>query len=197
MALRRQVRLPLILFIVLGAHLIVVWLIVSSPGPRIRKESHSLQLLWIARPALSETAAPERRKTPARADNTTPRHRADPTSALPSIASDSKDEDNAIRTAPDWTEELKSAAKDVLANELAQKRHESDFAHKFPALPKKAPQFAWNYAATHRIEAMPEGGILLHLSDNCVLILFPLPLVGCGIGKRPANGDLFEHMRDQ
>jgi hypothetical protein len=153
-------------------------------------------LLWIARPALPETA-PEPRKTTERANNTAPRHRVDPTPELPSIASKSKDEDNAIHPAPDWTEELKLAAKDALANDLAQKRHESDFAHTFPSLPKKAPQFAWDYAATHRIEAIPEGGMLVHLSDNCVLILFPLPFVGCGIGKRPANGDLFEHRHDQ
>jgi hypothetical protein len=36
----------------------------------------------------------------------------------------------------------------------------------------------------------------LHLNDNCVLILFPRPFAGCGIGKRKANGDLFEHMHD-
>jgi len=29
-----------------------------------------------------------------------------------------------------------------------------------------------------------------------VLILFPLPFAGCGIGKKKANGDLFEHMHD-
>jgi hypothetical protein len=30
-----------------------------------------------------------------------------------------------------------------------------------------------------------------------VLLIFPLPLIGCGIGKRPANGDLFNHMREK
>jgi hypothetical protein len=29
-----------------------------------------------------------------------------------------------------------------------------------------------------------------------VLVLFPLPFVGCGIGRKKADGDLFEHMRD-
>jgi hypothetical protein len=38
--------------------------------------------------------------------------------------------------------------------------------------------------------------MLVHLSDNCVLIIFPLPFIGCGIGKRPTNGDLFEHRHD-
>jgi hypothetical protein len=114
----------------------------------------------------------------------------------PSNAPPPVDEDNAIRPAPDWTQELHLAAKNALADELAKQRHEGDFTHKFPTPPKKPPQFAWNYAATHRIEAIPGGGMLVHLGDKCVLILFPLPFVGCAIGKAPANGDLFEHLHD-
>jgi hypothetical protein len=28
------------------------------------------------------------------------------------------------------------------------------------------------------------------------LLVFPLPFVGCGIGKIPVRGDLFEHLHD-
>lgn len=104
------------------------------------------------------------------------------------------EKDNAAPPAPDWAEELQLAAKDALAKELAQKRHDLDFAHVFPTAPKSPPQFAWDYAATHRVESIPGGGIAINLSDNCVLLLFPFPLVGCGVGKRPANGDLFKHL---
>ena len=38
--------------------------------------------------------------------------------------------------------------------------------------------------------------MLLHLNDNCVLILFQVPFAGCGIRKKKADGDLFEHMHD-
>jgi hypothetical protein len=181
---------------VLGAHLVAIWLIVSTPLRPLKTQSGSLQLLWVARPAVSETAA-ERRKTSEQAGNTAPRHRVERTPELPSIPPPSNNEDNAIHPAPDWTEELHRAAKDAVTHELAQKRHELDFAHAFPTPPKKPPQFAWDHAATHRIEPIPGGGILINLSDNCVLILFPLPFVGCGIGKRPVNGDLFEHKHDQ
>ena len=58
-------------------------------------------------------------------------------------------------------------------------------------------EFGWDRKHTHRIEPIEGGGILLHLSDHCVLLVFPLPFVGCGIGKIPARGDLFEHMHDE
>jgi hypothetical protein len=61
---------------------------------------------------------------------------------------------------------------------------------------KPKPEFAWDRSHTHRVETMQGGGILIHINDRCTLVLFPLPFVGCGIGKKPASGDLFEHMRD-
>jgi len=196
MAMRRQTRLLLTLSMVLGVHLIVVWLLVSSAQLSLKRKSGSLQLVWITRPASSETA-PEGETTTQKARKTLPHNRIDRTPAVSSIAPRSSDEDHAIHPAlPDWTEELHLAARDAITEELAQKRHELDFAHAFPTQPKKPRQFAWDYAATHRIEAIPEGGMLVHLNDNCVLIIFPLPFIGCGIGKRPANGDLFEHRRD-
>ena len=196
MAMRRQTRLLLTLSMVLGVHLIVVWLLVSSAQLSLKRKSESLQLVWITRPALSETA-PEGETTTQKARKTLPPHnRVDRAPAVSFVAPPSTDQDHAVQPAPDWTEELHVAANDAIAKELAQKRHELDFAHAFPTQPRKPPQFAWNYAATHRIEAIPEGGLLVHLNDNCVLIIFPLPFVGCGIGKHPANGDLFEHRRD-
>jgi hypothetical protein len=180
---------------VLGVHLIVVWLLVSSAQLSLKIRSGSLQLVWISRPTPSETA-PEGKTATQKARKTLPHHLVDRTPAPPSIAPRSTDEDHTIHPSPDWTEELHLAARDAIAEELAQKRHELDFAHAFPTQPKTPQQFAWDYAATHRIEAIPGGGMLVHINDNCVLIIFPLPFIGCGIGKRPANGDLFEHRHD-
>jgi hypothetical protein len=192
----RQARLLVILSIVLSAHLAAIWLLLSSRQLSIKTKSGSFQLVWIPPPALSETA-PGRGVTPEKPSKSIPHRRVERTPDLPgSIAPPSTAEDNAIHPAPDWNEELRLAAKNALANQLAQKRHELDFAHTFPTQPKTPPQFAWDYAATHRVEALPQGGMVIHLSDNCVLLLFPLPLVGCGIGKRPTNGNLFEHLHD-
>jgi hypothetical protein len=62
---------------------------------------------------------------------------------------------------------------------------------------KQKSEFAWDRKHTQRLESIEGGGILLHLSDHCVLLVFPLPFVGCGIGKIPVRGDLFEHMHDE
>lgn len=194
MTTRRKARLLLTLSVVLAAHLAVVWLLLSSPVFSVKTKSGSLQLVWIPPPVLL-SAPPEGGTSTGRARNPAPRRRNDRIFAAPSVAPPTNEENNAIHPAPDWAEELRLAAKNAVAQELAQKRHEMDFAHAYPTTPIK-PQFAWNYAATHRIEALPQGGMLIHLGDNCVLLLLPLPLVGCGIGKHPVNGDLFEHLHD-
>lgn len=189
MAGRHQARL-VTLSLVMVVHLIFIWLLVSSPRLLVRTKSGSLQLVWIARPAMLNTAA-EPETTTQKPQMVPPRNHLDRNS-VPSALAPRASDDNALQATPDWTEELHLAAQNAVANQLAQKRHDSDFAHAFPVAPKKPPEFAWDYAATHPIEAIPGGGILVHLGDNCVLILFPLPFVGCAIGKREANGDLFK-----
>ena len=184
---RRQARL-LTLSIVLGAHLFVVWLLISSRHISVKHQSEGLQLIWIPRPALSQSITAHEAATQKRQP---PRPRAERKPSTPSDAA-ATEENNAIH--PDWGEELKLAAKNTLDKELAQKKHESDFSHVYPKTPTKPPQFAWNYAATHRVEALSQGGMLIHLGDNCVLALLPLPIVACAIGKQPANGDLFNNM---
>lgn len=67
----------------------------------------------------------------------------------------------------------------------------------FPRLPARAPhrhRFGWDYAATHRIEELPTGGILVMLNDHCALVFAPLPFGGCALGGIKANGNLFKHM---
>ena len=61
---------------------------------------------------------------------------------------------------------------------------------------KPKPEFGWDRSHTHRVQSIEGGGIAIALNDRCVLVLIPLPLGGCGIGKIPVRGDLFEHMHD-
>jgi len=62
---------------------------------------------------------------------------------------------------------------------------------------EKKAEFGWDRTHTQRIEPIEGGGMLIRLSDHCVLVVFPLPFVGCGIGKIPVRGDLFEHMHNE
>ena len=192
---RRQARRLLTLAMVLAAHVTVVWLVVSFRPSSVATKSGSLALVWIARSASPQTA-PERAPPAKRAGNTAPRQRADPVSGSRTTPPPS-DDDNSIHPRPDWAEELKRVAEGAVARELAEKRHQFDFAHAFAPAPRKPAQMAWDYAATHPIETLPQGGILIHLGDQCVLVLIPFPMVGCAIGKLPASGDLFDHMRDK
>jgi hypothetical protein len=63
--------------------------------------------------------------------------------------------------------------------------------------PEYRPEFGWDHAHTHRIEALEGGGSILWLNDRCFIVMagvIPFPM--CGIGKIPPRGDLFDHMRD-
>jgi len=64
-----------------------------------------------------------------------------------------------------------------------------------PSVPR--PEFHWDHASTHRVEPLPGGGTLINLNDSCVVVVFVImPIAACRLGKIPARGDLFEHMRD-
>jgi hypothetical protein len=96
----------------------------------------------------------------------------------------------------DWNAELERAGKDNSLLEPGPARRDFGFPHRSAPAAAKPPEFGWDYAATHRVESLPEGGLLINLNDRCVLLLAPLPFAVCGIGTRKASGELFEHMRD-
>jgi len=101
----------------------------------------------------------------------------------------------------DWAAEASGAAERwVGLDEEARRR-----ARRFGAPPPAAAfvptprrlTFGWNYAATHRVEALPGGGTIVHLNDSCALVIFVvIPMIGCSLGKVPARADLFEHLHD-
>jgi hypothetical protein len=71
----------------------------------------------------------------------------------------------------------------------------------FPRPPEPAPmppRFGWDYARTHRVEELPQGGILINLTDHCSLVLYGLVLLpGCRLGRIAADGHLFDGMRER
>lgn len=190
---RRRAKCLWAIAVVLGLHLTVIWLLVATSRVfSFRTNSQSLEFVLIARPIV----APESNSIRRVPEDATPRRQA-AAKHLPSRrVAPQESENNAIHPPTDWGGELSRAAKDAVSERLAQQPRDFGFPHSPSTSAGKTPQFGWDYVATHRIEAIPGGGLLLHLNDNCVLILFPLPFAGCGIGKKKANGDLFEHMHD-
>jgi hypothetical protein len=60
-----------------------------------------------------------------------------------------------------------------------------------------APEFGWDHARTHRVEAMEGGGTILWINDRCFIVMYGMiPFPMCGIGTIPVRGDLFDHLRD-
>jgi len=99
----------------------------------------------------------------------------------------------------DWNREISEAAASQLARSEKQRRRESVFTApsapaSLAAAAPRPPAFAWDYAATHRIEQPPGGTLLIHLNDRCIYV-FPV-LFACAIGEITPNRNLFEHARD-
>jgi hypothetical protein len=92
---------------------------------------------------------------------------------------------------------LDRVARDSTAAETSRKPLNFGFPHASTTPSSKPPEFGWSYAATHRVESLPGGGLLVKLNDNCVLVFNPLPFFFCAPGKKPANGDLFKNIRDR
>ncbi|MGP8034133.1 MAG: hypothetical protein ACLPQ6_08325 [Steroidobacteraceae bacterium] len=106
----------------------------------------------------------------------------------------------APRAAVDWLAEASDAAsRQVEDNEqrARQARALAPPSSMFAPPPPKRPGFHWSYARTHRVEPVPGLGTIIHLNDQCALLLFVIiPMIGCALEKAPVRGDLFEHMHD-
>jgi len=108
----------------------------------------------------------------------------------------------APRASVDWLAEAADAAArqaEISAQRKRQMRALEPDTRMFAPAPAMRPGVAWDYAATHRVE--PVGGLttVIHLNDNCAIVMFiVIPFIGgCALGKIPARGDLFEHMHDK
>ena len=83
----------------------------------------------------------------------------------------------------DWQQALR---REVRARELAPPPGKLEFGlPRRPAAGPTVPRFGWDYARTHRVEPLPEGGLLINLSDRCAVVLYVLPIPVCRIGRIP------------
>jgi hypothetical protein len=193
---RCRAQLVLTIVLVVGLHTSIVWTLwTTSRVPSTQTTSERLEFVFIAptaEPAASMPRDPLGRVTGRVLSQR--RNAANTPARVPDLPG-ANAESTAIHPPIDWAAELSRAAQDAATGKPTPNTREFGFPHP-SATPDKPAQFAWNYAATHRVESLPQGGLLIHLNDNCVLLLFPFPFVACAIGKIKANGNLFEHMRD-
>jgi hypothetical protein len=179
-------------------HVMAYWATSSSINLPLDRKPTALEWVFIASP---RTVVPTRSNA---ADATErPRVTAPPPKLLaapltsPDAVSmaDSSTDHPPGKPAADWNSELELVAKSAAeANASEQGR-----AFGFPprhAPTAKAPTFDWDRVHTHRVEIGAEGGMIVHLSDKCVMVFMPFPFAACGIGKKEANGHLLDHMQD-
>jgi hypothetical protein len=180
---------------VAGLHAVVVWMLLTTMGvlrmPTVQRSLELLSLPPQRRAAQPVTSSAPQVSMPSPAAPAVPPAIAAPE---PEVGNTEPEGSNAIHPSIDWDAELARAAKDAAAADADRHFREFDFPRPPPALEKR-PEFAWSRAHTHRVESMG-GAMIVHLGEKCVLVFLPLPFVGCGIGHKPADGDLFKNLKD-
>jgi hypothetical protein len=91
----------------------------------------------------------------------------------------------------DWQREAQETAQKHALQAEAQRDRTGDDK---PA--KRKPEFGWDPSRAHRVQPLQEGGLLVRINDRCAIVITVLAMPVCQIGKKPARGDLFEHMGD-
>jgi hypothetical protein len=179
---------------VIGLHSAVIALLLSARGARIEPYTDDTALTLIVIPPL----APPREVLPDRTASSPPPPRIyeAPSSATPLDTKPAPEQ----RTPIDWSHEAELAvARGVDTIELERRRARGftpDVQNREPEITApSAPEFGWSSTA-QRVEALPEGGVLIRLSERCVIVVTTMMFPACGIGEIPVNGDLFEHMDD-
>jgi hypothetical protein len=189
------------------------------PEPTQRPvQQESQQELTRARLATSETRAAsaprpsaESRAAPAQQENSTPQANSTlqantalqanmPPQASPELGPPQPSE--LTSGAPDWraaaTATAQTSAQHIVEAEDDAARKAAALTSRFKPLPGPrvaGPEFAWDYAHTHRYTPLPGGGFVVALNDRCSIMVFILPMIGCSVGRAPpANGDLFKNM---
>jgi hypothetical protein len=196
------------LLITTGLHVVLLyWLLQYRPAlPKQPEAEQWSVLLLLPSPIAPPKAEPE--KAPAVSGHSTRAVSAASSSSQPSNA-ETHEPSKAITVAPeesveqepkptiDWSAEAKKSAKDAAARVDAkpQQRVLDGSDKKETAKPKKNSEFEWR-PETKRFGLTQQGLPYIRLNRRCVL-LPPLPLFGCGLGKlAPPNRELFEGMDD-
>jgi hypothetical protein len=179
---------------VLVLHAAICWLLLSKMRVlAVPEVAQNLELLWIPAPPGQSPAPDERQTQNPRASKPSDRSAPSPPAPAPQ-QNPAPPESNAITPPIDWQAELDREAQASAAAKAEPRFKDFAFPRRAPPA-AKAPEFAWDRNRTHRVES-GGGALAVHINDNCMFVMTPLPFVFCRPGKRPANGDLFEHMKD-
>jgi hypothetical protein len=114
-----------------------------------------------------------------------------PTSTAPQLIA--PPEQDAVRAPPaiDWHRDAEEVAREhALATEADREPRDDRGAR------KPGTEFGWSHSSIHRFEPLESGGFVVWINDNCGVAVGLLAMPFCMLGKKPARGDLFQHMND-
>jgi hypothetical protein len=177
---------------VFALHAAICWLLLSKMRAlAVPEVAANLELLWIPAPP-TPSPVPHDTQDPRAPEPSRP-SAASPPAPAPQ-QNPAPPENNAITPPIDWQAELDREAQASAAAKSEPRFKDFGFPRRVPPA-AKVPEFAWDRNHTHRVES-GAGALVIHINDNCTFVMAPLPFVFCSPGKRPANGDLFGHMKD-
>ena len=191
---QRRVHVLLIGAAVCGLHAVAILMLLARPI-RIAglRETPAMEITSLPQTRMRPTGVPQAPSRDA-AGTVTGSARAGPrgrssAATVPAIAAPPGQTPPAV----DWAREIET---ETARTAVSQTPAFKEFGLPRSGAPAaaQAPEFGWEYARTHRVEVLPEGGVVINLSDRCVLVLAPFPFPFCGIGTKPANGNLFKNM---
>jgi hypothetical protein len=172
--------------LVVGGHLfLLAVLTVRGEHGRTGAVDERMSLVFIDLPE------PPPRATPAAEPSRPARPTRAAVPAISPLTDSAASESSAISPGIDWYADGRDAAQRAAVEPTTR---DFGFPKREPA-PREKKEFAWDKTHTERVHALDGGGIGIHLSDNCELILTPLPMAGCALGRRKARGDLFDEMK--
>jgi hypothetical protein len=173
-------------------HVIAYWATSSAINIPINRKPSALEWVLISPPRVTEPIRtnPSEVTVRSRASASAPKPLATPLNS----PDDSSTDHAPDKAATDWNSELELVAKSAAGGDGSAQHRDFGFPRRAPST--KTPTFDWDRVHTHRVEIGPEGGVIVHLSDKCVMVFMPFPFPVCGIGKKEANGHLLDHMRD-
>lgn len=116
---------------------------------------------------------------------------APPASTAPQLIAPPEHAEARAPPAIDWRRDAEQVARDhALTAEAGRERQDDSGA------PQPKAEFGWSHSRTHRVEPMENGGFVVWINDKCGVAISLMAMPFCQFGKKPARGDLFQHMDD-
>jgi hypothetical protein len=180
----REPHRPVLFALALLIHVGLLALLVSDRPARVESPERRTVLVFLPGPQANSRSVEVEPPAPHLPEL------SQPSMSAPQLIAPRQRDNAGEPPAIDWRRDAAAIAREhAEAAEAAREPSKDD-----PAKPQA--EFGWSHSATHRIEPMEGGGFVVWINDKCGVAVAGLAMPFCMFGKKPARGDLFEHMDD-